>query len=202
MSEVNKKVQNKLQELLLTSKAKKRKVAAFIADGTLMLGEGVNYNLDGGSCEDVDGNTKPTVVHAEVAAIDDCIARGNDIPKGCTIYVTHQPCENCAKVIKDAGIENVVVSGQFMKFDTGKLRYGLIPPSATEALASVLTYGAKKYKANNWKEVDDTDRYVDALYRHLEAWRNGENLDEESKLPHLSHALTNIAFLIALDVQN
>jgi len=72
----------------------------------------------------------------------------------------------------------------------------VIPPVATRELAKVLTYGAKKYKPNNWQEVDDTDRYVDALYRHLEAWRGGEEFDEESKLSHLSHALTNISFLL------
>jgi hypothetical protein len=89
-----------------------------------------------------------------------------------------------------------------MKFDIGKLRYSLIPPEATRALAEVLTYGAKKYKPNNWQKAEDTTRYVDALYRHLEAWRSGESLDEESGLSHLSHALTNLSFLIWFDAQN
>lgn len=38
-------------------------------------------------------------------------------------------------------------------------------------------------------------RYLDALYRHLNAFRLGETHDHESGLHHLSHALTNIAFL-------
>lgn len=38
-------------------------------------------------------------------------------------------------------------------------------------------------------------RYLDALYRHLQAYRSGESHDPESGLHHLSHALTNIAFL-------
>jgi deoxycytidylate deaminase len=58
------------------------------------------------------------------------------------MYVTHQPCDNCAKALSDAKINNVIIVEQFMKFDTGKLRYSLIPPVATEALAKVLTYGA------------------------------------------------------------
>lgn len=82
------------------------------------------------------------------------------------------------------------------KFDTGKLQYSLIPTSATKALAEVLTYGASKYAPNNWQLVQDGEkRYLDALFRHLEAFRSGEVNDEESGLHHLSHALTNVVFL-------
>lgn len=86
----------------------------------------------------------------------------------------------------------------FLKFDEGKLRYNLIPPSSTKALAKVLTYGANKYSPNNWRKVDNIDRYIDALYRHLEAWRSGEECDPESGFTHLEHAITNVAFLIEL----
>ncbi len=84
-----------------------------------------------------------------------------------------------------------------MKFDTGKLRYDLIPPEALRALADVLTYGAEKYAPDNWKSVPDAKaRYTAALYRHLEAWRSGEQTDAESGRHHLAHAITNVAFLI------
>lgn len=83
------------------------------------------------------------------------------------------------------------------KFDKGKLRYSLIPPAATKALAEVLTFGAEKYAADSWQLVPDAERrYLDALYRHLEAYRGGEELDPESSLHHLKHAITNLAFLI------
>ena len=84
----------------------------------------------------------------------------------------------------------------FKKFDYGKLQYSLIPQEVMKELAKVLTYGADKYGAENWKLCDNKSRYVDALYRHLEAWRGGELLDKESGLSHLSHAITNLAFLI------
>ena len=83
-----------------------------------------------------------------------------------------------------------------MKFDNGKLLYSLIPPETTKALAEVLTYGAQKYAPNNWQLVENGEvRYLDALFRHLEAYRAGEQVDPESGLPHLSHVLTNVAFL-------
>lgn len=178
----------------------KRKVGAIIIDSNGdIISRGHNhlpYNISG-DCEDSDSVTLEHVIHAEIAAIDNA-----DKPlEGCTIYVSHPPCANCAKAIEEAGLKTIIVE-DFMKFDKGKLRYSLIPPIIIKALASVLTYGAKKYKPNNWQNVDDTDRYWDALYRHLEARREGEIFDKESKLPHLWHAITNIGFIIYLDDYN
>jgi len=93
------------------------------------------------------------------------------------------------------------MSDKFTKLDLGKLRYDLVPPSVIEDIAKVLTFGAAKYSANNWKQVDDPARYLAALYRHLEAWRAGEITDPESGLSHLAHAACNIAFLIELNYQ-
>lgn len=84
-----------------------------------------------------------------------------------------------------------------MKFDTGKLRYSLVPHIAFKGLAEVLTFGADQYAPNSWQTVPNgKERYLDALYRHIEAYRNGEILDSESGLSHLSHAMTNCAFLL------
>ena len=87
---------------------------------------------------------------------------------------------------------------EFQKFDGNKLQYDLVPPSLISAVADVLTFGAAKYSAHNWKSVDDPTRYVSAMYRHLEAWRAGEEIDQESGRPHLHHAATNLSFLIEL----
>ena len=89
--------------------------------------------------------------------------------------------------------------GAGVKYDTEKLRYDLIPPAATQALAVVLTYGARKYAPGGWRSVPDAvPRYTAALMRHLEAWRAGEERDPESGLPHLAHVLCNSAFLVEL----
>ena len=87
------------------------------------------------------------------------------------------------------------------KFDLGKLQYGLVPPEMFEELAKVLTYGANKYGKNNWKNStdEDIDRYTDALFRHIEAWRKGEVNDQESGLPHLSHAMTNLGIIMYIE---
>jgi hypothetical protein len=83
------------------------------------------------------------------------------------------------------------------KFDAGKPRYDLIPPVVLEQLATVLTFGAEKYGPNNWQAVPDAhNRYYAALMRHVEADRGGEVYDEESNLPHLTHALACVTFML------
>lgn len=71
-----------------------------------------------------------------------------------------------------------------------------------EALAKVLTFGARKYKPNNWKQCTDTGRYLAAAHRHLNAVMLGEDNDPETGLPHIDHALCNIMFLHVLGLRN
>lgn len=82
------------------------------------------------------------------------------------------------------------------KYDTEKLRTDLIPIAVTNGLAQVLTHGAKKYGDRNWESGIDFNRIYGAAFRHLFAWWDGEDIDPESGLNHLKHALCNIAFLI------
>lgn len=83
------------------------------------------------------------------------------------------------------------------KDDSGKAMMDLIPPHAELMLAKVLTFGAEKYGAWNWSQVDDLERrYMAAAMRHINAHRAGELLDQESGLPHLAHAMCCLAFLI------
>lgn len=193
-------------EIAAKSPCENRKVGALVVstDGCI-IGEGFNHTIDGSPCEDKAGATEAHVIHAEVAAIQSFFQKYGHlekaIPKVSAIYVTHNPCPQCLSYItRQLGKEvEIIVVDSFMKFDTHKLRYDLIPSSTTLALASVLTYGARKYKPNNWREVDDLNRYVAAAMRHFEAYRSGEDCDEESGMSHLWHALTNIAFLIELE---
>jgi hypothetical protein len=83
------------------------------------------------------------------------------------------------------------------KYDTGKLRYDLIPEEVTEQLARILTFGSAKYADNNWKFLRPfKSRYFAALMRHIAAWRGGEDVDKESGELHLSHALACLSFLL------
>lgn len=86
------------------------------------------------------------------------------------------------------------------KFDQGKPQWSLLPWSALGVVVAVLGFGARKYAPNQWQDVPDaTTRYADAALRHLTAWLSGEQLDPESKLPHLAHAVCCLLFLIWFD---
>ncbi len=87
------------------------------------------------------------------------------------------------------------------KYDQDKLQYSLIPPYALEQVAKNLTVGLKKYKErNNWKKVEGAEqRYLDALYRHLEAHRRGDLYDTDSSVPdmlHMAAVAVNAMFLL------
>lgn len=86
-----------------------------------------------------------------------------------------------------------------IKYDTDKPIMSLIPGEVELALAHVLTYGAKKYNAENWRGGINYNRVLSACYRHLNAYRRGEEFDDESELPHLWHAVCNLAFLITYE---
>lgn len=83
------------------------------------------------------------------------------------------------------------------KDSTGKARWDLLPPEPTDALLQVLETGAAKYGERNWEKGISWLKIWAALMRHLWAWRKGEDLDPESGLPHLHHALANLAFLVS-----
>ena len=98
-----------------------------------------------------------------------------------------QPCVDKVRTESSGGL----------KFDSGKLRYDLVPPATIKAIAEILTFGADKYAPNSWQTVTDGEtRYIAALMRHFEAYRAGEDFDLESGKSHLAHCLCNLAFLL------
>ncbi len=200
-----------LIETAAKSPAKKRKVGAVIVsmhgdlnsmreDEYEIVASGYNYNMAGGSCEDEQGNTVETVIHAEVSCLNDFVDKFTNnaaLVGRFKMFVTHQPCDGCLAALKKEHMPYEVI-GDFLKFDSSKPRMSLVPPSLMLEVAKVLTYGAHKYKVNNWRKTPDIESYINALHRHLNAWQNGEDVDPESGLSHLSHAACNIAFLIEL----
>lgn len=88
---------------------------------------------------------------------------------------------------------------QCAKADKGKLPISLVPMFIIKCIAAIRKYGEEKYHApNNWVLVDK-QRYVDAMWRHLIAYQEGEEYDKESGLPHLWHAACNMAFILEME---
>lgn len=83
------------------------------------------------------------------------------------------------------------------RYNNGKIRYDLVPTYSQKQYAKVLTMGAEKYGDRNWeKGLPWMKGCVASLERHLEAFKSGEDYDEESKLLHMAHVMTNASFIV------
>ena len=83
-----------------------------------------------------------------------------------------------------------------LKYDGDIPMMNLVPLSSVYAVAEVMTFGAKKYSPNGWKSVPDAvNRYTAAMLRHMTAIQDGEEIDEDSGLPHADHIACNALFL-------
>ena len=90
---------------------------------------------------------------------------------------------------------------QEAKADAGKLQMMLMLPAINRAVVRVREYGILKYKdKDNWKKVS-IEKYVAAFHRHFNDWRLGIDLDKDSSMHHLKHALWNIATIAWLEIE-
>ena len=85
-----------------------------------------------------------------------------------------------------------------VKYDGDKPPMHLLDAEFLEGVASVLGFGATKYVANNWRSGIAASRLISAAYRHLGAINRGEDLDEESGLPHTYHLGCCVMFLASV----
>lgn len=78
-------------------------------------------------------------------------------------------------------------------------RYDLIPAAPLRELAKLYGKGAEKYADRNWELGYDWSLSFAALNRHLWLFWMGEDLDEETGLPHLAsvmfHAMALLEFM-------
>lgn len=91
------------------------------------------------------------------------------------------------------------------KYDEGKNRMGLMCENFSRALwevAKVSTFGSLRYGANNWQHLENPkERYMDALCRHLFQHLQGNKVDSDSGLLHLSAVCWNALALLEFEVK-
>jgi len=82
-----------------------------------------------------------------------------------------------------------------MKWDSDKEPLAWIPAECMQGIAKVLAYGAEKYEKDNWRRGIPMSRYISAALRHIHAWNSGEDLDPESGMSHIDHAMCGLMFV-------
>lgn len=83
-----------------------------------------------------------------------------------------------------------------VKYDGGKPRMELLSPWVIMEVAKVMTYGCVKYQEHNWRNGFNWTRPIGASLRHITAWLQNEDIDPESGLYHLAHAMCGIMFTL------
>lgn len=72
-----------------------------------------------------------------------------------------------------------------------------VPATALAHCAHAMMNGADKYGAYNWRDkAVYASIYVDACFRHLTAWFEGEEIATDSKVHHLGHAMACLAIIL------
>lgn len=91
------------------------------------------------------------------------------------------------------------MAGGGTKYDGGKTRLDLVPVTLTEGVGEVLTFGAQKYSAHNWRQGIAYSRILGSIERHYSEFKRGIDIDPESGLSHLKHLACNVAFLLEFE---
>jgi len=90
-----------------------------------------------------------------------------------------------------------------IKYDGEKPKMHLLPPKALIEVAKVLTFGAQKYDEENWRKLDNLQsRYSSGALRHIFAHIDDEEIDPESGLSHLAHAVCCLLFKLEIELEN
>ena len=95
-----------------------------------------------------------------------------------------------------------MTTSEGVKYDSKKPKMNLLPPKAIVEISKVLTFGAAKYDAENWRKLDDLqNRYTAGALRHIFAHMDGEELDPETNLSHLAHAMCCLLFKLEIELE-
>lgn len=103
----------------------------------------------------------------------------------CTCRDSDTHYKKAVKYQKALNFGEVKPSGA-LRYNSGKLRWMLLPVECIEEVIRILMKGAIKYSDGNWKlsvNTDDHDKFVndriESVYRHLAKMRAGEIYDDE-----------------------
>ena len=89
-----------------------------------------------------------------------------------------------------------------LRYDTGKVKFELLPPEAIWALARHYEVGSRKYAERNWEKGMKWGKPFACLMRHAWKWMRGEEFDEETGSHHMICVMWNAAAIFTYYVRN
>lgn len=98
--------------------AERLKVGALLAKGDNIISHGWNGRLPGepNVCEIDPNTTHPEVRHAEINALNK-LRKYHETSVGAIMYVTHNPCRNCAMDMQDSRVLGVAYEEDYRSSD-------------------------------------------------------------------------------------
>lgn len=91
-------------------------------------------------------------------------------------------CNNFGKEIKDTNPKDAV--------GTKKVPISVVPMQPIAEIGLAMLEGARKYGRHNYRVAGiRASVYIDAIFRHLGSWWEGEDIDPDSGLSHLTKAM-------------
>lgn len=83
------------------------------------------------------------------------------------------------------------------RFGLTKVSLTKVPASALVHMADAMMDGADKYGPCNWRDTNvSASIYVDAAFRHIMAWYDGEEAASDSEVHHLGHAMASLGIIL------
>lgn len=109
------------------SKCPRLQVGCVVVAETGMIAPGFNGHAPGGPNEwEWTPEPNPEVIHAELNALGKMLEQGVSA-RGATVYLTHSPCPDCAKLLVRSKIKRVVFTERYRRPEgiDYLLRYGV-----------------------------------------------------------------------------
>jgi len=90
-------------------------------------------------------------------------------------------------------VKPLLVVSLMLSSNNREYSFSNLPWDALEQVCRVFQYGCTKYPRDNYKIAPGLplESYIQSMWRHSVEYLKGNLVDEESKLPHLSHVAAN-----------
>lgn len=157
--------------------AKRRKVGSVLYKNGRPISSGFNGTPSGhpNKCEDKNGATLPTVIHAEENALYKLMEDNTDSPKNSSILVTTAPCPSCAIKLVAAKVSSVYFTEMYRSVEGVEelIKNGISVYHVN--LKMVEDYFEKTEKSGDYNYTDFPPEFLTPIYLSSE----NNDLDEK-----------------------